>query len=461
MGELSCRRAELMIEALLDDRLDEPGRRALDEHLGRCSACRGYRSGAVYAVEALGDQALQRPSEQVVERMWRELDRRLDKEQALGVDRGVVRARALPWRAVAAASVALAAALAAFAVGFLWAWSPPGDETVARGEDVARGATASEVEASEPAKQARAEEVPAASLLLADGTAEVRRAGAPIARPGDGRLRDGDVVQTSDDAVAVLRRGDAVRLALGPGSALEVARVVEGAVEVALSSGWLVGRVEPGETPIEVTVRTPAGEVLVLGTIFAVEVADVGTVTVRVVRGEIAFDRDGDLGRTTVAAGREAFFPEGRSDETTPQVAARDVALLEGRITTPVAAVASAGVEELFERAEAARRRGQHEQAATLYRRIAASDRGAAGGTALISLGQLSLGPLGQPDQARRAFSSYLASGRRSLRQEALVGLLRSQRALGQTSAARATARRYVDEYPSGRYRAVADDLLR
>jgi hypothetical protein len=274
-------------------------------------------------------------------------------------------------------------------------------------------------------------------------------------------LHEGDAVQTGGESHALFQRGDEVRIAVGPGSAFTVEGLTGDALAVSLESGWLTGRVDPSDEPLEVRVATPAGTLRVLGTIFAIEVGESSEVEVRVARGEVAFQPEGDQPSVTVSSGQAVSFPDGRIAAARAQIVNRDEALLEGRLLPrPEAVAATVNIEDLFERAESARRGGQLRQAATMYRRIATLDRGAAGGTALISYGQLSLGPLGQPGQARQAFSSYLSSGRRSLRQEAFIGLLRAQRALGQTTGARNTARRYLGEYPSGRYRTAAEAIL-
>lgn len=454
MGELSCKRAELMIEDLLDDRLDEPGRAALDDHLAGCGSCQGYRRAAVFARDALASRPLVSPSPQAMDRMWRGLERRLAPEQATARPARVVR----PWL-VAAASVALAAGLAAIAFGVLWSRAPaPTEPASARREGSSEPAPAAE--RAEPAP------APVEHLAIAEGAAEVRRGGARLHAPARAPLEEGDEVLTAaEDGLAVLRQGEAVRLALGPGSALDVVRLAPGSLEVGLGAGWLAGQVEPGQGPVQLQVHTPTGVLRVVGTIFAVEVADQGAVEVRVARGEVSFTPRASDASIEVETGRRARFPTGTTAEVGARYTERDEALLQGRLLArPDEAVAAVGVdvETLFERAEAARRRGQPAQAAALYRQIAGADpHGASGGTALISLGQLSLGPLGQPGQARSAFSTYLASRRRPLRQEAFSGLLRSQLALGQAAAARRTARQYLDEYPTGRYRDIAENALR
>lgn len=462
MGERSCKRAEMMIEELLDDRLDEPGRKALDEHLQRCETCQGYREAAVYALNALGAQPLPSPTDQALDRMWQKLDRRLDAAEPdlNGMNfESPSPAKVLSFRAVVGASLAIAAALAAVAFGLFWVWPPEPEGSVA--ERPGSPTQAAEDRAEPPAV---VEEAAPPFLLLASGEAEVRRgeAGELLPSAVEARLQDRDEVRTSDESLALFRRGDEVRLAVGPGSTFDVEHSTGDALEVSLTSGWLTGRVDPSDEPLEVRVDTPAGMLRVLGTIFAVELGESDEVEVRVARGEVAFQPNGAHPSVTVSSGQVVSFPEGRIAAASAHVVSRDEALLEGRLLPPSEDVAvGISVENLFERAEAARRRGQLRRAASMYRRIASVDRGAAGGTALISYGQLSLGPLGQPAQARQAFSSYLTSGRRSLRQEAFVGLLRAQRALGQTSGARSTARRYLGEYPSGRYRTVAEELLR
>ena len=87
-----------------------------------------------------------------------------------------------------------------------------------------------------------------------------------------------------------------------------------------------------------------------------------------------------------------------------------------------------------------------------IHRRFTASNYGA---QALYMAGSLELDQVRRPRRAKAHFSRYLAlyaTGR--LRQGAYIMLIRALRASGMSREARRVARRYIREYPKGRYRA-------
>jgi tetratricopeptide (TPR) repeat protein len=94
------------------------------------------------------------------------------------------------------------------------------------------------------------------------------------------------------------------------------------------------------------------------------------------------------------------------------------------------------------------RARGQFQRAADVYRKLYETSPGsAAGGTALVSLGELSLAPLNDPRAALAAFDAYLSIGG-ALSQEAAFGRIRALRALGRTADERTAIERFVARYP-------------
>jgi tetratricopeptide (TPR) repeat protein len=106
------------------------------------------------------------------------------------------------------------------------------------------------------------------------------------------------------------------------------------------------------------------------------------------------------------------------------------------------------------------RGRGQFRRAAEVYRQIhQASPRSAAGGTALVSLGELSLSSLNDPRAALAAFDSYLTTGG-ALSQEAAFGRIRALRALGRTAEERTAIERFVAQYPKVPQSSVLRDRL-
>jgi hypothetical protein len=300
-------------------------------------------------------------------------------------------------------------------------------------------------------------------LERADGAVSVARGSEVVeARQGDA-IQQGSRVETWERSTAVLRLGDHVRAALGPGSSLEIRSVSPEGADVVLGRGWLVCDVDPGRLAAGLTVRAPGGRVEVLGTRFAVEIGQGGELEVRVLRGRVAWVSDRGGASVELEAGESAVLPGSAAHRLADDLARRDAALLGGELVAAGGERVEPDLGQLFAEAEQARREGEHERAAARYRRIAARDPGgAAGGTALVSLGQLSLGPLGRPADARRAFSDYLASHPSGpLREEAWVGLIRAELALGHTDAARVAAARYLRDHPSGRYARIAEELVR
>ena len=78
MGGLTCKRAEAMIDDLLDDLLPEPERETLVAHLEECESCQSYRDAARFTLDMLGSQPLASPTPRSLDRMWSNLESKLD-----------------------------------------------------------------------------------------------------------------------------------------------------------------------------------------------------------------------------------------------------------------------------------------------------------------------------------------------------------------------------------------------
>lgn len=445
-----------MINELLDDRLDEPMREQLLEHLRHCDDCRARHRGAVFMANALGGQALRSPTPRSIERMWQGLEEKLDQVDAEQRASRHSRIPAPPRRRFYIAAAAAAAACVAGVVIWHEATISGGDRAadavnMARGEiSMPQEIAHLEPRGSEPTEAARTPQ-----LTLAAGALERADGGDRRQAPVGTRLVRGEAMSVPAGALAMLERDDSIHLAFGSAASFELVRETTEVLEVELDSGWLTASVDRQEQPVHVRIMTPVGDVHVVGTVFAVEVIRDESVEVRVLRGTVRFDPVEGSAPVMVESGRAARFPEGELRQLDARRATRDEELLQGELTQEeVVEQAQPSAEELLEQAEAARRSGNARRAANLYQRVIGQGaRGPEAGAALISLGQLSLGPLGQPSRARRAFERYLSSRRRSLRQEAYIGLIRSHRALGQSAAAARVTERYRAEYPNGRYR--------
>jgi hypothetical protein len=443
-----------MVDALLDDVLDEGGRSAVDAHLSRCADCRSFRNGARRVRDVLRDQPLVPASDLAVRRMWEALDRRLDEPAR------PERPAGRSWWLVAACAAAVVLGTAGAVAWTARHASPPPARLAERARPAGEVRPAPPLAPSPPAD---APALPAIASSIIGGSRVVRsgndRGSSDLERAA---VERGDHVVTASGSAAEVGIGEDIVVHLGPESDVALARLDPSSPSLELAAGWVVCHVVHREPPVPFTVVAGGMEVRVTGTVFAVERTSGGAVDVRVAQGSVEVVTAGEPA-VIVEADRAASFPRARVRALEPTLAARDAALARGELTPDREPVVEASLDELFEQAEADRREGRYDRAAAIYRRIAGADRsGAAGGTAMISLGQLCLGRLGRPDEARLAFATYLSrQPGGALRQEAYVGLLRSHRALGQSAEAARVARRYLDEFPAGRYREAAEEELR
>ena len=112
---------------------------------------------------------------------------------------------------------------------------------------------------------------------------------------------------------------------------------------------------------------------------------------------------------------------------------------------------------QLFERANKARRIGDHAAAEALYRRlVGAHPRSREAITSRVILGRMELAR-GAPAEALASFDAYLAGEHQgSLHEEALVGRARSLQALGRREEERAAWRTLLEQFPATASRSVA-----
>ena len=117
-------------------------------------------------------------------------------------------------------------------------------------------------------------------------------------------------------------------------------------------------------------------------------------------------------------------------------------------VTTPGATSARPSASELLRRARSLRVAGRYREAAAAYQELVTTYPGSGvSRVALVSLGELQLSPLGQPEAALKSFERYLAGGG-SLTQEARYGRIRALTAVGRVQAAREATDRFLRDYP-------------
>jgi hypothetical protein len=226
-----------------------------------------------------------------------------------------------------------------------------------------------------------------------------------------------------------------------------------------LGRGRVVASLLPQPKGTSFSVVTAAGRVTAVGTVFSVESKDDGTTIARVLEGKVAVVTAGATRPRFVRAGEALRLGDTRPSTLSAEDRERDLALLSPELraalaraagSAPAAADAtrSSSPESLLDEALALRARGDFRGAASVYRRIhQASPTSAVGGTALVSLGELSLSSLGDPAGALAAFETYLVRGG-ALSQEAAFGKARALRALRRTAEERRAIEHFLARYP-------------
>jgi tetratricopeptide (TPR) repeat protein len=205
------------------------------------------------------------------------------------------------------------------------------------------------------------------------------------------------------------------------------------------------------------SIVTAAGSVTAVGTVFSVECTEDGKIIARVLEGKVAVREKDVPAPRALRAGESLRLGAAKPSTLTAEERERDLALLPAELRaahpnesapSPSASAPASTLEALLQQALALRAQGRFRRAAEVYRQIYEAGPGsAAGGAALVSLGEISLSSLNDPRAALAAFDAYLAlSG--ALSQEAAFGRIRALRALGRTADERTAIERFVARYP-------------
>jgi transmembrane sensor len=277
-------------------------------------------------------------------------------------------------------------------------------------------------------------------LIVATGPL-VARAGTTLStlggeRASEDELSDGSSIQldagsrlevlenTSKTFVSVLRRGRG-RFAVEPGGPRRWT------IEAGLATVEVVGTrfsVARGETSVEVEVQH--GVVLV--------------------RSDLVADH---VQRLSAGQRLSIRLPAGPTDRRSPSV---DQASgpLPSATAAPVGSARATSLQELLGLANEQRRRGDLSGAElSLRRALNEHPSGAQAALAAFTLGKLLQDAAGRPAEAAAAFERCLASSPPSaLAEDALFRAAEAHAAAGETQAASASARKYRNRYPGGRY---------
>jgi tetratricopeptide (TPR) repeat protein len=488
MKNTACERwGELADRVALGDVLTADESRFEAVHVAECAAC---------AAEA---------------RVWAELGSVLPDSAELPrtVDAGGVQRRAVPHpgRAQYGILAAVAAAVAAVAVGGIWH-------------------AERRVDAPVRTKTDRAAPV---NLVLVSGEVQVHG----IQAAAGASLGPNDSVRIGRGR-ACLAYPQGISACSGDGSELKLRADENGNVRLALAAGSVLCRLEPQPSGTHFSVETARGRVSAKGTVFAVEQLTRTEFAVRAHQGAIEIETNGGehrLLRAPAAAilgeaireappGGEAWQVEARLSEfarlwgagaaapvdiaTVPSGArvivdgidlgeapmstllgrgehetvavypglqtARERFVVKGaeRVSqtlelqpvpaapaqaarpaaTPGAGRARPSASALLGRARSLRVAGRYREAAAAYQELVSAYAGSdVSRVALVSLGELQLSSLGRPAAALESFERYLAGGG-SLTQEARYGRIRALTAVGRTQAAREATDRFLRDYP-------------
>jgi TolA-binding protein len=295
--------------------------------------------------------------------------------------------------------------------------------------------------------------------------------------PGE-PIRAGSRLQAGDEPLCLLIE-PAVRACLSPRGELKVADLTLSQRRLELIRGRLVTSLDRQPAGSTFSVSSGITTVTAVGTIFTVEVpGDHGNVVVRVLEGKVEVRSHVEPARVLHA--RESLvFGSQALGSVSSQEEVGDLALLRVE-PQPSSAAASAGSpvppvpsaeipaksegpkvsapaaepldpSALLREAVEQRAQGRFADAARAYRQLVTQyPSSSEARAALVSLGDLQLSRLGQPEAALRSFDAYLKNGDRGLRQEAEYGRIRALRALGRSQDEAKAIERLLERYPAG-----------
>ena len=390
------------------------------------------------------------------------------------------------WRSAGVIAVGLAAAVMLL-IGGWWLWRAPKSQT----------------------SSSKPESVASGEAQLIQGAPAVRIGGS-LAHTGQ-TVRAGARIRVGEGQ-AGLRLPMGSTLLLGASTDLRLRRLQPGRVQLQLTRGTLLASVTRRKAGQRFEVHTPAGRIMVRGTVFHVEVREASSV-VSVIRGRVLVQAPGKaprpvvagqtvvLGRGTVTArnvpnlearvrrleklvgqrvpavaqvgamhhrGAAAPSPTPRDAMGSDPAAVRSPALLvdrprpapprRARPAPPVETAAS-----LLARAQKRRAARDWKTAVDLYievtKRYPSAPQAA---VAHIAIGLLCLGPCKRPSQALRAFDAYLKRAPKGgLAPEALLGRARALRRLGRVAQERVALRLFLQRHPRSLHAAQVRKRLR
>ncbi len=235
--------------------------------------------------------------------------------------------------------------------------------------------------------------------------------------------------QAADLSRSVMTLGTDIRVSVDPGTRLHLDRTGR-VVSIVLQAGTVIASLPPapkGKGRPRLSVETHLGTVVVKGTIFSVS-DDGDDVTVSVLRGEVAVVQSGKTTRTVNTKERfsiRASKLEPMSDTQFAAMSARAERLSQENgifathsksksrasdraSITPKGRADPSSSDALFSAAEAARAQRDWPRATALFTEFAASYPDLeASGLALISLGEIYLEQLNNPNRAAHFFAAY------------------------------------------------------
>jgi hypothetical protein len=288
---------------------------------------------------------------------------------------------------------------------------------------------------------------------------------APRASAVRGDLHSGDRALTASEPLAegsVVTTATAGCLGVDPSIDLCVAKGTVALTHlsndrvVTLESGTAVAKLAKQPAGSSFSIATRAGTVRAIGTMFSVRVSPDGTRLV-LHEGHVRVTHQGK--EDDVIAPATFDLVTGERGAVSPSDDTADDALLRGELVaatavespTPIPSASAArapSADELLRQARKLRAAGRYDEAAGLYERIVKENPSSpAARSALVSLGDLDLGPRGDAAAALAAFDRYLEMGG-SLETEAQLGRIRALRKLGRAGEERAAIEKFLLAHP-------------
>lgn len=316
--------------------------------------------------------------------------------------------------------------------------------------------------------------VESGSEQTAGKDAPYRTAAGPVIEDGPGQA--GDAI--SNPSHVHMEFAPGIQAVVKQDTQFNIDRTRLSRIVVRISRGAVWVTKDPGTEQTQLGIETPKGTVLVTGTVFSVHV-DNGTLRVAVLRGAVQVVEEAGPVHTVAAGFLVTVNGEGAEvtripspEETRAEFVQLGILEEEVPVRWPETATPALGdspggqrsasgepgeprvsAKDLLNQISLLRQQKDWVQMSITYRRLIRNHRRSPqAGLAMVSLGNLLLEKLDDPEEAIHWFDVYLKTKNGALAPEALFGKAKALRRLGNRRAELAVLQEVVKRYPESLY---------